>query len=56
MDVFAQPKIDKMYQKYGITPPSEFDTKEDTMKKQSKLYQKQFIKMQKIISNFNVLG
>ncbi len=52
MDLFSASEINKMYRKYGVTPPKETDSFQARLAKQSVLYEKQMLKMKKITSNF----
>ena len=52
MDLFSATAINKMYQKYGVTPPKATDSFQTRYAKQSALYEKQMVRMKKITSNF----
>lgn len=56
MDLFSDSAIKGMYQKYGVTPPKETDSFQTRMAKQSKLHEKQMLKMKKITTNFEFVN
>ena len=56
MDVFSASAIKNMYKRNGVTPPKETDSFQIRLEKQSKLYEKQLVRMKKITSNFEFIN